>query len=322
MLIPVPVIAAFVFRPAVIGPLTVLTIVLEALLSAIPGHTFEHHHVAAYVATALVGIVGASLSANRRRQERTIVHANSVAEALVRTLLRPVPHQVGPMQTAGLYRAADAAAMVGGDLYEVLETPSGGRAIIGDVRGKGLGAVRTVADVLGSFRAAALDAGLLTRLASRLEQVVLRAAEEAHDEELFVTVTLAEFHWSSSEVALVNYGHLDPVLITGGQVRTLPTASGLPMGLGALDAGQGPAVTTYRLHPGDVLLLYTDGVVEARDETGEFYPLVERLRARFAGAHDRAPSEVVDFLNTDLPRFAPRLLDDIAILAIAPGATA
>ncbi|GAA1217706.1 hypothetical protein GCM10009646_01080 [Streptomyces aureus] len=114
-----------------------------------PGHFDEQHHVALYVATFLIGVVSVLLSVQRERAQRHLIRANSVAEALQRTLLRPVPPRIGHVRAAAYYTAGEGGTLVGGDLYDVCETPFGVRAIIGDVRGKGLDAVQAVAAVLG-----------------------------------------------------------------------------------------------------------------------------------------------------------------------------
>ncbi|MFF1494354.1 PP2C family protein-serine/threonine phosphatase [Streptomyces sp. NPDC058304] len=317
-LIALPAIAAYAFGPVVVAALTVFAILLEGALAAVSHHLGENHHVTADIATAVVGILSTALAAHRSRQERSLVHANSVAEALMRALLRPVPHQVGHVLAASLYRPSEAGTMVGGDLLDIRATRAGERAIVGDVRGKGLPAVRTVAAILGSFREAAYEAEDLPAVAARLERRLAREAEEIPDEELFATAVLIEYDSLAHRVTVTNHGHVEPVLISCGEVRMLEGPPALPLGLGGLAAEDGPVVWSHRLTRGDVLLLVTDGLVEARDTSGDFYPLVDRLRHRFEGRAAPGPAEVVNFLNTDLPRHTRNLHDDIAMLAIAP----
>ncbi|MEU6865397.1 PP2C family protein-serine/threonine phosphatase [Streptomyces sp. NPDC046876] len=317
-LIALPAIAAYAYGPAVVAALTVFAIALEGVLAAISHHLWETHHVTADIATALVGILATVLAAHRRRQERHLVHANSVAEALMRALLRPVPHRVGHVLAAGLYRPSEAGTMVGGDLFDIRPTSAGERAIIGDVRGKGLQAVRTVAAILGSFREAVYDAPDLPAVAARLERRLAREAAEIPDEELFATAVLIEYDSLTQRLTVANHGHVEPVLISGGEVRVLDGPPALPLGLGALAAADDPPAWSHPFTRGDVLLLVTDGVVEARDTAGDFYPLAERLRQRYAGRPAPGPADVVNFLNTDLPRHTRSLHDDIALLAIAP----
>src|ERR1700761_5847835 len=97
-----------------------------------------------------VATIGTALSA---RQEQRIADMMSVAEAAQRAVLRPPPPRLGPLGLDVVSIAAAAEAKVGGDLYEAIATEDHGvRVIMGDVRGKGLGAVELAADVLGIFR--------------------------------------------------------------------------------------------------------------------------------------------------------------------------
>jgi serine phosphatase RsbU (regulator of sigma subunit) len=317
LLIALPTLAAYTLGPGPVVAITVVAIVLEGAIAGADHHLWEDHHVAAYIATGLVGLLGAALAAHRRRQERSLVHTNSVAEALMRTLLRPVPHRIGHLLAAALYRPGEVGTMVGGDLYDIRVTRRGERAVIGDVRGKGLSAVRTVADHLGSFREAAYDLDDLLSVAARMERRLVHEAEEIQDDELFVTAALVEYDADAGRLTIVNHGHVEPVLFSGGEIRTLTGPPALPLGMSAL-ADHGPTAITHRFSPGDVLLLCTDGLVEARDADGTFYPLLDRLRHRFAGRPAPGPAEVVDFLNTDLPRHTRQFHDDVAVLAIAP----
>jgi serine phosphatase RsbU (regulator of sigma subunit) len=318
LLIAVPTLAAHALGPVMVAALTVFALVLEAILVGVERHLADNHHIAAYIATVLVGIFATTLAAHRQRQERNLIHVNSLAEALMRTLLRPLPQQVGRVLVAGLYRPSEVGTMVGGDFYAIRATKAGERAIIGDVRGKGLKAVRTVADILGAFREAAYDLGELPAVFARMERLLADEAEESQDDELFVTAVLIEYDAPGHRVTIINRGHIEPVLISRGAVTELTGPPALPLGLSTLAGDEPPAARTHRFTDGDVLLLATDGLTEARDPSGAFYPLLDRLRSRFAGQPALGPADVVDFLNTDLPRHARVCYDDVAVLAIAP----
>ncbi|MFE0425551.1 hypothetical protein ACFW15_24700, partial [Streptomyces sp. NPDC058953] len=93
----------------------------------------------------------------RRRLRRELRRARAVAHATQRVLLRPPPARLDGLSLAAGQLSASRGATVGGDLYEVVATPYGIRAVIGDVRGHGLPAIGAVAAVLGSFREAAYD---------------------------------------------------------------------------------------------------------------------------------------------------------------------
>ncbi|GAA2831943.1 hypothetical protein GCM10010441_65660 [Kitasatospora paracochleata] len=308
-----PVVVAFSRGPLPVAGATVATIALQTALAARVGHLTEQHHLWVYLATALAGAMGAGLAWQRRRQARDLVRVRTIADTLQHTVLRPVPARTGGLSLAALYHPAEADVAVGGDLYEVCETRFGTRILLGDVRGKGLDAVRTVADVIGAFRIAAHETPDLVELGHQLDRQVLREAAERGDEELFVTAVLAQHDHRAHRIDLVNRGHLAPLLLGPGSVATVPCPEQLPLGLGTLGAGpDGP--TSLRLRPGQTLVLHTDGVSEARDASGGFYPLPGRL----ATLESTDPRTVVAFLDRDIRRHAGPLADDIAVLALSP----
>ncbi|WP_438827939.1 PP2C family protein-serine/threonine phosphatase [Streptomyces tropicalis] len=322
LLIAVPLLAAFAHGPVAVATITVLTVLFEGVLAGTPccagrsvGYLWDRHYVASYVSTALVGAIGTLLAAHRTRRERTLATVRSVAETAQRVLLRPVPHRLRDICVETLYLSAAAEARIGGDLYEAVPTAYGVRLLIGDVRGKGLVAVETAATILGAFREAAHDEPDLTGVAHRVERSMSRRAEElAGDEadERFVTAVFAEIPDGEPVVRIVNCGHPPPLLVAGGRVVELDaTDPSPPINLGVL-AGDGYHQDVVALHPGDRLLLYTDGVTETRDRSGTFYPLTDRMRAWSA----LEPRDLLDHLHGDLLEYSGgRLDDDIAALA-------
>ncbi|MFD4711775.1 PP2C family protein-serine/threonine phosphatase [Streptomyces sp. NPDC058430] len=282
-----------------------------------PGHFDEQHHVALYVATFLIGVVSVLLSVQRERAKSHLIRANSVAEALQRTLLRPVPPRIGHVRAAAYYAAGEGGTLVGGDLYDVCETPFGVRAIIGDVRGKGLDAVQAVAAVLGGFRVSAHEWKDLPLLADRLELSIDRnvTRRSVGDPELFVTALVLELEQDT--VRIMDRGHPPPIAVGPHGARILATAPALPLGLKELSPVPG-LTTLHRLPPGEVLVLYTDGISEARNCDGDFYPVLERLTEHFRGTRRTDPETVVAFLETDTRNWsATPEGDDQAVLAMA-----
>ncbi|MEU9659026.1 PP2C family protein-serine/threonine phosphatase [Streptomyces chartreusis] len=320
LLVAVPALAAATRGPLGTAMSAVVCLGLQMWMAARrPGHFDEQHHVALYAATALIGIASVALAAQRERTRQHLIRANSVAEAMQRTLLRPVPRRLGPVRAAGFYEAGEGGTLVGGDLYDVCETPFGVRVIIGDVRGKGLGAVQTVAAVLGSFRVSAHEWQSLSALAARLELSIARnsPAGDDGDPELFVTALVLEFPPEGGEVRIVDRGHPAPVAVGPNGARRLPTAPGLPLGLGGLSP-DGVDTTVHLLGPSEVLVLHTDGVSEARDEDGVFYPVLERLGQRFSGERAPDPETVVSFVRTDAEHWSAQAdNDDRAVLALS-----
>ncbi|GGQ50410.1 PP2C family protein-serine/threonine phosphatase [Kitasatospora griseola] len=307
-----PVVVAFSAGPAVVAGATALTVGLQALLALRAGHLYEQHHLWTYLGTVLAGVMGAGLARQRRCQARDLVRMRAVADTLQHTVLHPVPARVGGLRAAGLYRPAEADVGIGGDLYDVCETRYGTRILLGDVRGKGLEAVRTVADVVGAFRIAAHETADLGELAAQLDRQVRRAAEDRGDGELFVTAVLVQHDRFTGRFELVNRGHLDPLVVGPGTVAAVRCAEDLPLGLGHLAAGPAAGPTAVSLPAGHSLLLHTDGVTEARDGDGEFYPLAARLGT----LPITDPDTLVAFLAQDVRRHAGALTDDVAVLAL------
>lgn len=205
------------------------------------------------------------------RTEPELDGRGSLAE-IAQWVLRTVPLTTGPLQVAVSDTSAVAEARIGGDLYEVVASPHGLRAIVGDVQGKGLAAVETAAVVLGAFCEAAHDEPAPVGLGERRERSVGRESER----EKFVTAVLAEFG-SDREIVFLNYGHPAPTRVRrdGTVDFPEPPSYALPLGLGA-HGGDGPKPYPVAFQPGEQLLLCTGGVAEARDEHGSFCPLADR----------------------------------------------
>ncbi|CAI9417534.1 PP2C family protein-serine/threonine phosphatase [Nocardioides sp. T2.26MG-1] len=247
---------------------------------------------------SLVGIQGAAL---RERREGRLERMTVIAETAQRAVLRAMPTAIGSVGLAARYVSATAEALVGGDLYEVAATPFGVRVIVGDVRGKGLEAVQTAAAVLGAFRAAAFTAPDIAVLARTIDETLARMIG---DEE-FVTAIVGEFH--GDRVTLANCGHHPPLLVVGAEVETADTGEpALPLGLGAE-----PMLTEHPWPVGARVLFYTDGLVEARDGHGEFFPLDEYAAELGEGSVEEALDRLVERL---LAWGGHRMSDDLALV--------
>ncbi|ULR48879.1 PP2C family protein-serine/threonine phosphatase [Streptomyces deccanensis] len=259
-------------------------------------------------ALAAVTLASGLAGALRGRRERVLAAVRSVAEAAQHALLQPVPAVVGPFQVAVRYSAAAAEARIGGDLYALVPTPYGVRLIVGDVRGKGLPAVGIAALVVGVFREAAYEEPDLLAVVDRIERSLARNLR-CDD---FVTAVVAG-HPEPDRLELVNCGHAPPLLVRGDDVVPVePALPAPPLGLRAL-TGETPALQTLPFTDGEQLLLYTDGVTEARDRDREFYPLTERLAHHLSEEPARTLTALHDELLTHV---GGRLHDDAALLLL------
>jgi Stage II sporulation protein E (SpoIIE) len=330
--------AATVRRPLGYGAVSLLAAIAIAAKPTLyagwlPGATIFTVVVITAVATA-----GTAINV---RQEQRIAEVRSVAEAAQRAVLRPPPPRLGPLGFDVVYVAAAAEAKVGGDLYEAVATGKHGiRVIMGDVRGKGLGAVELATDVLGMFREQAHDACTLAELATRLDAGLGRGLGR-HEE--FVTALLVEIDPESGGTSIFNCGHPAPLLIpaarpddAGARRVTLLEVPAPAPPLGLLSLGDGSdAQLWHALQPDDQLLLYTDGVTEARDAKRAFYPLPERvsvLAAKAAvsqaagkpvlkpvssvGGRQGQSQGLLDLVRADLHKHVGAPLDDDAALLL------
>ncbi|WP_345620500.1 PP2C family protein-serine/threonine phosphatase [Streptomyces ziwulingensis] len=269
------------------------------------------------VTIATVAALAVFVNAFVRRTDERLASAREIAEAAQRAVLPEPAGRIGGFEIAACYEAAQADAFIGGDLYAVQDSPRGVRMIVGDVRGKGMGAVAAVAVVIGAFREAAEQEATLEAVAQRLERALAREGtrREGLDAfEGFTTAILVELPHGGSVVRLVNRGHPPPLLLySDGTLRTLSARdAALPLGMGEL--GVWPDRAEESAFPGgSTLLLYTDGLSEARDAEGEFYDPQKRLAGRDFGD----PGALLDHLAEDVRRHSGGgMADDMALLAV------
>nr|WSX53054.1 serine/threonine-protein phosphatase [Streptomyces sp. NBC_00974] len=276
-------------------------------------HTFQ------IIALILISAFVTFFAHLRETHEEQLTRLRSVAVAAQQVVLRPLRDRMGPLRIASVYLAAEAEAQIGGDLYAAARTADSSRLIIGDVRGKGLEAVGDAAIVLGAFRAAAHLAADLPGLVAHLEAAVAADPDRGADgsgkpEEGFTTAAVLDIPDGEPVLRLVSCGHPPPLLLRGGRVvPLLVDHPAPPLGLSEL-VDTGFAAQSFAFEPGDVVLLYTDGVSEARDASGAFFALQERA-ARWPGG---GPDALLRHLCAALLAHTPgsRLGDDAAMVAI------
>ncbi|MEV6167895.1 PP2C family protein-serine/threonine phosphatase [Streptomyces sp. NPDC051954] len=274
---------------------------------------------------AVGGVLAVLACAVRVRGERRMLHMRDVAETTRRTVLRPLPPGWGGLEHAAVYLTADVEARVGGDFYDIQPGPHGTRVLLGDVQGKGLGAVEAAAALLCTFREAGYHEPDLATVADRLEVRMLRhgahvsALGRADGDRFATAVLLGLSEREPDTVRSVVFAHEPPLLVGPDGVRALPPGDTLPLGLSTLAPAQGPPpVHRVTLAPGETLLLTTDGVTEARDSDGEFYPLTtEVARAVADDPRTVEPRRLVDFVREGVLRHCGgHLADDTTVFAV------
>ncbi|WP_434093061.1 PP2C family protein-serine/threonine phosphatase [Streptomyces lasiicapitis] len=294
----------------------------------------QHGLGARIVTSAVFFAVGTGLIVHvRRALLRELRQLREVAGAAQNVLLRPLPPRVEGLALAAGRLSATHGASVGGDLYEVAATDHGVRLVMGDVRGHGLAAIGTAAAVLGSFREAAHEEPELPLVLRRLERALARhmrersraeqlatgqpvngatASDSALAEE-FVTVLLVEIS-RAGDVWALNCGHPWPYRLRG---RAEPMVGGDPLPpLGPFPIpAELPLAHCGRLLPGDALALHTDGMEDARNAAGEFFPL-QSVLSEAARTQPVSPQAVVHTVCGELLRHIGRLTSDDAALLV------
>ncbi len=219
-----------------------------------------------------------------------------------------------------LYALVEPARMVGGDLYDFLLLDS--RRLffaIADVSGKGVPAALFMAMTKEVLRDAMARHGeALDRVFAEADAKISASSGDmagAGANMMFVTVFAGILNLASGMLAYVNAGHDSPFLLRAGAETIELTGEGGPP-LGTVENFQYP-VERRQLTPGDLLLLYTDGVTEAENRDDSFYT-AERLERLLQSAPTGSAKALVEFVREDIRRFAAdaEQADDITLLAV------
>jgi len=219
------------------------------------------------------------------------------------------------MRCAFSWITCPAAALpcdTGGDIACAVESPGAVRLLIGDVMGHGAQAARTAAEVTDAFRRLAASQQPLEAVAMGLHAFVAGrdSAERIDGGEEFVTALLVSVPMNDdADAEIVCCGHPQPLLLRDGRATPLDALPPAPP-LGLVDmVGCPPRAGLLGAGPGDCVLLYTDGVTDARNAAGLPYPLAERAAA-LAGAGQ----PLLQALRADLLRYTGGSLRDDATL--------
>ncbi|WP_433893285.1 PP2C family protein-serine/threonine phosphatase [Streptomyces sp. CA-111067] len=321
LLVIAPALTASLAGPRLTALAGVLAVAAEAFGARFHGGLTTANHLAQTFALALLSVLVFFVCMARDRRNRELSRARSVAETAQRVLLRPPPRRIGPLRVAWLYLTAEDETQIGGDLFATTRAahPST-RVIIGDVRGSGLSSIGEASLVLGAFREGAHRHAALPDLVAAIEDSVSRHLEEVSDTrsdpgEHFITALVLDLPDGGPHAEMVNCGHPPPLLLRGRQVTTLyASVPAPPLGV-ALPVG-GLRTDPFAFDPGDLLVLYTDGVVEARSPEGAFYPLAERI----AGFRGSGPDALLRHIHLDLlAHTGGQPADDAALLIIERG---
>src|SRR5208337_1596581 len=237
-----------------------------------------------------------------------------IAKEIQAWLLPANPPQVPGLEIAFATRAANTVA---GDYYDVFPRPSAGSGsgtfliAVADVAGKSIPAAMLMATFQASLKTLAMTAGSLSDLVGRMNTY---ACSNSQNGCRFTTTFLAEYDPASRSLIYVNAGHNAPILRRGtGAIERLQ-AGGIPLGIQENAPYDSGMVT---LQSGDLLVIFTDGVVEAENERTEEYGEARLLTTLYANPAV-TPSVLLNTIVLDLDRFvgnAPQH-DDVTLMLL------
>lgn len=237
--------------------------------------------------------------------------SRDMAITLQRSLMPSALPNVPGLDIAAMYNAGGEGAEVGGDFYDVFPTgvDEGWSALIGDVCGKGAEAAALSALARHTIRAANVNLRKPRRILAFLNQLVLQG-----DYHRFITVAYCRMRFLNGvlQVTVGRAGHLPPlVLRRDGSVE----AVGKPGTLIGVTPDPKLSDQVIKVLPGESLVLYTDGITEARGLEDQFGQ--DRLEQELARCVGKSAQEIADHLETAVAAFqVERAHDDMAILVI------
>lgn len=205
------------------------------------------------------------------------------------------------------------ARQCGGDYYDAIARPDAAETpvllCVADVAGKGLPAALVMANMQATLRALLGVAADLPALSQRASELLYASTSP----EKYVTAALAELHPATGALRFVGAGHVDNLILRADGATETLSSTGMPLGLvpEVMPFGE----LSVALAPGDALVLFSDGVPEAQDPTGEEFG-DERLLACLRGAASLPAGQMIDRVMAAIDGFCrgASQYDDITLL--------
>lgn len=239
------------------------------------------------------------------RFERDIEVAKEIQRAFL-------PRRVPSHTLYDFYALCEPSQKVGGDFYDIHEFSQEKIGVaIGDVSGKGVPGAILMANLYAGYRTRVRTQDSINIMVERLNDLLV----ESTNSEKYTTFFYAELETETGNLTYCNAGHNPPLIVhPDGTFDELTT--GGPV-VGALENSKYDEQTVH-LADGDLLLLYTDGITEAQNNTGEYYEVDRLLEiVRHRNGHTTA-SEIMDMIRRDVYDFTngDDLQDDVTVLIV------
>ncbi|MET9378213.1 PP2C family protein-serine/threonine phosphatase [Streptomyces sp. NPDC002992] len=263
---------------------------LAALLADLDALGADHQRLKAELDETNSGVLALYVQLEERDEQLRRAHGQMLRE--LEDALRPAPLSVPGLELAVHYAPADTDAPTGGDLYDWFVLPDGSVHItVVDALGHGVGSTRAALDVTHTVRTLALDGYPMKAIVGRASEVL-----NGMDPQLMATVLLARVNPADGELLLANGSHPPALVVrTDGPTEYLEVPG---RGVGYPLPGSEQVLRSH-LHPGDLLMLYTDGLTESRRDPLEGEQRLAASATRNAGRpiHE-IPSAIADDMHT------------------------
>jgi len=264
--------------------------------------------------TSLAGQVGVAWRNNQQTRDLIAAREQQKEMEIAKTIqLSLLPQSTPQIPGVGLAGICVPAREVGGDYYDYLKRDDETLdLVIADVSGHNVGSALIMAETRTFIRA---HAGKLESTQQILQSLNEFFYDDLTKAELFITLIYMRYLPRQSKLLYSSAGHNPPVLFrpSTGQIERLD-AEGLILGVKkSVDF----ETRTARMEPGDLLLLFTDGIIEAENSRGEFFG-DQRLAELFASSADRSPQEIIEYLLQQVRLFtgSHSFRDDISLVVM------
>ena len=240
-------------------------------------------------------------------ENATLYEAQRDIAITLQESILPTPPRLAQVELGIVGLPAVRAALVGGDFWDVFELPDKKLlVVIGDVAGKGIGAAALTETVRATMRAfATLDDSPAFILRKTNDLLLTRKRDE-----LFVTALVVVMDPDAAQITMGSAGHPGPMHLTPLSCATIEPAYGPPLGCFAWEYSS----RTADLAPDEYLVLYTDGVTEAR-RSGRMFG-EQGLSETLGALHGERAQDVADALASAASSYADALNDDVQVLVV------
>lgn len=279
--------------------------VIEFLVDASSSATYDDASAVASLMAELIVVKDAHSDHFARLRRRKVM---DLAAEIQWDLLPPLTFASDRLVITG---ALEPAYEIGGDTFDYAVTGDTADLAIVDSVGHGLRSAILASAVIGAYRHARRELHDLADVSQQMNDVV---AEQFGGSQ-FATAVLARLDLDTGRFRWINAGHPAPLILRNGKLlHPPPCRPSRPLGL----QEDKPLQCEMRLEPGDRVLLYTDGIVEARSPRGEFFG-EDRLGdfvLRAAAAGEAAPETLRRLMRDVLTHQADQLQDDASIVLL------